>query len=88
MNEKYIEFLKSKVSIAKDSGFEISDDDINPILLPHQRDAVKWAIKGGRKGLGIELNPDYYCDGVSYMKDMEVKMNSATLFDVEHLKTA
>jgi len=31
----YIDFLKSKVSIAKDSGFEIKDSDINPICLHH-----------------------------------------------------
>jgi len=48
---RYIEFLKSKISIAEDSGFEISDNDINPILLQHQKDAVKWAIKGGRRAL-------------------------------------
>lgn len=50
LNE-YYDFLKSKISIATDSGFEIEDSEINPILLPHQRDAVKWAIKGGRRAL-------------------------------------
>lgn len=50
-HDRYIEFLKSKISIAPETGFEISDEDINPILLPHQRDAVKWAIKGGRRAL-------------------------------------
>jgi len=49
--ETYIEFLKSKISIAKESGFEIEDSEINPILLPHQKDAVKWAIRGGRRAL-------------------------------------
>jgi len=48
---QYLDFLKSKISIAKESGFDIQDTDINPVLLPHQRDAVKWAIKGGRRAL-------------------------------------
>ena len=41
----YQEFLKSKIDIAKDTGFDISPDEINPVLLPHQKDAVRWAIK-------------------------------------------
>nr|DAQ35603.1 MAG TPA: Helicase of the snf2 rad54 family [Caudoviricetes sp.] len=47
----YIEFLKSKIDIAQDSGFSISPDEVNPILKPHQRDAVMWAVKGGRRAL-------------------------------------
>ena len=49
--ESYINFLKSKISIAQETGFDIEDSEINPILMPHQRDAVKWAIKGGRRAL-------------------------------------
>jgi len=47
----YIDFLKSKIDIAKDSGFVISPDEVNPALKPHQRDAVVWAVKGGRRAL-------------------------------------
>jgi DNA modification methylase len=48
---KYIEFLKSKITSAPESGFDISDSDMSPILKPHQRDAVKWAVKGGKRAL-------------------------------------
>jgi DNA modification methylase len=48
---EYIDFLKSKIDIARDTGFDISLNEINPILKPHQRDAVKWAVKGGRRAL-------------------------------------
>ena len=47
----YIEFLKSKMEIAKDSGFEIGKEELNPALKPHQRDAVQWALRGGRRAL-------------------------------------
>ena len=47
----YLEFLKSKIEIAKDSGFEVSKEEINPALKPHQRDAVIWALRGGRRAL-------------------------------------
>lgn len=47
----YKEFLESKVEIAKDSGFDIDTSEVNPVLKPHQRDAVMWAIKGGKRAL-------------------------------------
>ena len=47
----YKEFLQTKVELATESGFEVSPDEINPALKPHQRDAVIWALKGGRRAL-------------------------------------
>lgn len=47
----YIEFLRRKIEIAPVSGFDIDDSEINQALKPHQRDAVKWAVRGGRRGL-------------------------------------
>lgn len=49
--KQYFDFLHSKIDIAKESGFEIEDSEISPCLLPHQRDAVKWAVRGGRRAL-------------------------------------
>ena len=39
------------------------------------------AIKMGRKGYGIELNPDYFRDGVGYLQAAEDEMEEPTLFD-------
>lgn len=50
LNE-YTQFLHSKISMAIESGFEVSQDMINPILKPHQRDIVQWAIRGGCRAL-------------------------------------
>lgn len=47
----YNEFLHSKVEVAPVSGFSVTPEQINPALKPHQRDAVMWAIKGGRRAL-------------------------------------
>lgn len=40
------------------------------------------AVKLGRKGLGVELNPDYFNTGLGYMRELEHKNNVKTLFDV------
>ncbi len=47
----YDDFLHSKVQVAPVSGFEVRPEDISPALKPHQRDAVMWAVKGGRRAL-------------------------------------
>jgi len=51
MDNDYYEFIKSKIVIANETGFDIDDNDLSPVLFPHQRDAVKWAVKGGRRAL-------------------------------------
>lgn len=64
---EYIEFLKSKIQIAKETGFTISPDEVNPIAKPHQRDGVVWSVKGGRRalfesfGLGKTLQELEWC---------------------------
>lgn len=47
----YLDFLKSKIEIATDSGFEIAPSKLNKALKPHQKDAVAWALRGGRRAL-------------------------------------
>lgn len=47
----YNSFLRTKLVKAPISGFNLSPDEINPALKPHQRDAVRWAVKGGRRAL-------------------------------------
>lgn len=41
------------------------------------------AIKMGRKGIGIELNPEYWRMGVSFCERAEQKLLAPTLFDLE-----
>jgi len=44
----YKEFLKSKEFTIDNIGFNITYDEINPLLFPFQKDIVKWAVKKGR----------------------------------------
>ena len=41
------------------------------------------AVKMGRKGIGIELNPDSYKDGLEYMYAAEEEYELPSLFDLE-----
>lgn len=67
MKMNYKEFLESKIELATESGFIVDPADINPALKPHQRDAVRWALKGGRRalfesfGLGKTIQEIEFC---------------------------
>lgn len=47
----YYNFLLGKIDIAPETGIDIDETEVSNILLPHQRDAVKWAVKGGKRAL-------------------------------------
>lgn len=47
----YLAFLQRKIKLASFAGFDVDDDEINPILKPHQRACVKWSVKGGNRAL-------------------------------------
>ena len=47
----YKEFLETKIELATESGFIVDLEKVNKVLKPHQRDAVVWALKGGRRAL-------------------------------------
>jgi SNF2 family DNA or RNA helicase len=49
--DRYREFLAEKVNFNSACGFEISDEEIHPILKPHQRAIVHWAVSGGRRAI-------------------------------------
>lgn len=49
--KEYIDFLKDKMAISHETGFEINDEELTPSLYPHVKDTVKWAIKGGCRAI-------------------------------------
>lgn len=67
----YREFLHTKIEVARASGFEVDTEQINPALKPHQKDAVIWALRGGRRalfesfGLGKTVQELEFCHQVT-----------------------
>lgn len=47
----YAGFLAEKVNFRNAYGFRISDDQISPVLKPHQRHLVRWCTAGGRRAV-------------------------------------
>ena len=79
--DDYKAFLRSKIQATDRCGFDVRDDELNPNNFPHQNVTIKWAIKLGRVGMGIELNPDYYAAGVKYCEATQREVSMPTLFD-------
>ena len=44
----YADFLRAKIKLAEQYGFDVADSDVHPILKPHQRDMVRWMVRMGR----------------------------------------
>jgi len=44
-------FLRAKAVQSPTLGAPVSDDAVNPILKPHQRHLVRWAVEGGRRAI-------------------------------------
>lgn len=51
MTIDYDTFVREKVNFRTDYGFDVSEEDVHPILKPHQRAIVRWAVKGGRRAI-------------------------------------
>ena len=47
----YEAFLREKIRLAPLSGFECEAHEVNPLLKPHQRDIVQWAVRGGSRAI-------------------------------------
>ena len=47
----YKEFLAAKIKLARQNGASIARGEISPMLKGHQRDAVGWALAGGRRAI-------------------------------------
>jgi DNA modification methylase len=49
--DSYTDFIEAKAAYDDAHGFDVADTDIHPVLLPHQRAIVRWAVHGGRRAI-------------------------------------
>ncbi|QBP31756.1 DNA methylase [Mycobacterium phage Piper2020] len=47
----YTEFVAAKVRFDNTYGHQVDPGEIHSMLLPHQRDLVRWAVAGGRRAI-------------------------------------
>ncbi|MDR2448666.1 MAG: DNA methylase N-4, partial [Prevotellaceae bacterium] len=87
--QKYIDFLKSKIEIAPETGFDFNMPFMKfadgTELKSHQRDAIRWAIKGGRRalfesfGLGKTIQQLIICRGVLMHEEKNLAWGKALI---------
>lgn len=49
--QTYEDFLKDKADFNEQYGFPVKRNEISPVLKPHQKDIVQWAVAGGRRAI-------------------------------------
>ncbi|WP_234791729.1 DNA methyltransferase [Mycolicibacterium conceptionense] len=47
----YAEFVAAKARFDNTYGHQVEPGEVHPMLLPHQRDLVRWAVAGGRRAI-------------------------------------
>lgn len=79
MNDDYIQFLKTKVKLAKPSGFEVPIEQINPALKPHTRAMVQWAVRGGRRAIFASFGLHKTATQIEIMRIIVAEIQKPTL---------
>lgn len=51
----YTQFLKSKAHIVHSAGLNIEESELHPSAFPHQRDAIRWALRVGRAMIAMSF---------------------------------
>ena len=75
----YQEFLENKIDVAEETGFEISLDELNPNLLPHQKMMVRWAIKGGKRAVFAQFGLGKSCIQIEFCHQVTKKLGGKAL---------
>lgn len=80
--DKYLEFLKRKIKVAENFGFEIDKNKLNAILKPHQKDIVTWALNGGRRAIFASFGMGKTMMQLEVGYQIAKKFNKPVLFGV------
>ena len=47
----YRDFIEKKIAVSPFGGFEVEEKELPECLKPHQKDIVRWALKGGQRAI-------------------------------------
>lgn len=75
----YQEFLETKLDIAEETGFDISLEELNPALLPHQKKIVQWAIKGGKRAVFAQFGLGKSCIQIEFCHQVTKRLGGKAL---------
>lgn len=75
----YQEFIKSKIAVAPQGGFEVAPEQLPAILKPHQRDIVQWALRGGQRAVFASFGLGKTAIQLAIMKIIATRFEKPTL---------
>lgn len=51
MSNNYLDFLNNKKFVLESTGFDVTREELNPMLFNFQKDIVRWALAKGRSAI-------------------------------------
>jgi DNA modification methylase len=80
--DPYRQFLEAKVRMAPETGFDVAPQDLHPVLKPHQRDVVRWALRGGRRAIFKRFGLGKTVDQLEIMRQILLRHRERALITV------
>ena len=71
-----IDIVQRLIERYSNEGEVVADPFAGLFTVPYE------AVKMNRRGKGVELNPDYFRDGVGYLEAADAEKDAPTLFDL------
>lgn len=75
----YRDFIQNKFKVQKDSGFELSRDDINSKLFGYQKDLVLWGLRRGKAAFFTGTGTGKTFMQVEWAKHVQARLNMPVL---------
>lgn len=79
VDDGYQDFLRQKIRMARFDGFDIEPGDLHPVLKPHQRDIVRWAVQGGNRAIFASFGLGKSVMQLEWARQIAAQMSEPTL---------
>ena len=77
--DAYRKFLEDKIKMAAPGGLPCGMEEISPVLKPHQRDIVHWAVRGGQRAIFARFGLGKTLMQLEVMRLIHAKASGPTL---------
>ena len=79
VEKEYLDFLEQKKQQRVESGFSVSDEQLNPMLFPFQKYCVKRALEAGKFAMFEDCGLGKTIQQLEWSKHVSVRTNKPVL---------
>ena len=75
----YHQFIENKIAVSSLGGFDVPESELPTCLKPHQRDIVRWALRGGQRAIFASFGLGKTLMQLAIMEKVAAKTGEKTL---------